>query len=96
MPAARAVLKRIDAATTMIGEMIAEVSKDIFVVDPTGDSLSGARRRRRRSACGSDVYGRRQRSRRLLATAACNLLGGCLQRRQRSRCKPPSFTLRRV
>lgn len=32
-----AVLKRIDAATAEIGQMIMEINKDVFVADPSGD-----------------------------------------------------------
>lgn len=34
------MMKRINAATNIIGEMIAETSKDIFVADPNSDTLS--------------------------------------------------------
>ena len=32
-----AVLERIDAATAVIGQMIMEINKDVFVADPSGD-----------------------------------------------------------
>jgi hypothetical protein len=37
-----AVMERINKATQVIGTMIAEVSKDVFVADPSGEQLSGA------------------------------------------------------
>lgn len=36
----RAVMERINEATKMIGTMIMEVSKDVFVADPSGQELS--------------------------------------------------------
>ena len=39
---ASAVLQRIDDWTKVIGEMVMEVSKDVFVADPSGEALSGA------------------------------------------------------
>jgi hypothetical protein len=35
------VMDRINKATQVIGTMIAEVSKDVFVADPSGEQLSG-------------------------------------------------------
>lgn len=37
-----AVMERINEATQTIGTMIKEVSKDVFLADPSGEALSGA------------------------------------------------------